>query len=325
MDNFGIRMLVVSVAASFAAGFGMAWFLKPDAGSAEAPLPVIAAAETAGSGTVVARPAMSAPTASAAPQAPPAATASVDELWSTALLPPDRQQAGYAAEDRLRQLAQSDPIVRRKLLLRYDSARTPQERELLRAVLSTVQTPDVIAFASRLAGSLDVADRKYGLAMLQSLAPDAPETRALVRQALSSGETAEVLVSALAALNATGSDPDEAGAVIAQLKSLSQHADPAVRSMSITQLSQWDKAGAHAASLTDALADRAPEVRQAAVFAIAQSGLRSEPAKAALMALAANAQESRDVRGSALQVLERFPLSREEVALVAQARARIKM
>ncbi len=325
MDNFGIRMLVVSVAASFAAGFGMAWFIKPDARSAEAPLPVIAAADPAGSGTVVARPAMPAPTASAAPQRPPPATASLDELWNSALLPPDRQQLGYAAEDRLRQLAQSDPTVRRKLLLRYGSARTPQERELLKAVLSTVQTPDVIAFASRLAGSLDVADRKYGLDMLQSLAPDALETRALVRQALSSGQTAEVLVSALAALNATGSDPDEAGAVIAQLKSLSQHADPAVRSMSITQLSQWDKSGAHAASLTDALSDRAPEVRQAAVFAIAQSGLRSEPAKAALMALAVNAQESRDVRGSALQVLERFPLSREEVALVAQARARIKM
>lgn len=312
-------MLVACVGASFALGFGMAWHLKPDADvdAAMAP-PELAGAQP--QHTVAPAPA---PLPGAGSAAPAATTpgASVDTLWARALAPHDRQEAGYAAEDRLRQLAQSDPTVRRALLQRYDSARTPQERELLKAVLSTVQTPEVIAFATRLAGSLDAADRRYGLEMLHSLAPDAPETRSLVRQALSE-HGSEVLLPALAALSATGADPDEAAAVIAQLKTLSQHADPTVRGMSITQLSQWDKTGEHASRLTQALGDRAPEVRQAAVFAIAQSGVRSEAAKTALMALAANPQESRDVRGSALQVLERFPLNKEEHAWFAQARAR---
>lgn len=316
-----MRMLASSVAASFAVGFGMAWYLKPVAPAAAGAAPATAPASAPVPALPVAAPAL--PVVPATPPAALPAAASVDELWRMALAPPDRQQAGYAAEDRLRQLAQSDPTARRKLLQRYDSARSPQERALLQAVLSTVQTPEVIAFATRLAGSLDVAERTYGLEMLHSLAPDAPETRALARQALATGQSAGALLPALAALNANGADPDESGAVIAQLKSLMQHPDASVRSMSVSRLGQWDKSGEQAAALTGALADRAPEVRLAAVFAIAQSGLRSDAARAALLALAANPQEGRDVRGSALQALERFPLSREEAAQLATARSKL--
>ncbi len=42
------------------------------------------------------------------------------------------------------------------------------------------------------------------------------------------------------------------------------------------------------------------------------------------MGLVNNLQESRDVRGSALQALERFSLSKAEYASFAQARAQLK-
>ncbi|MDB5746171.1 MAG: repeat protein [Massilia sp.] len=112
--------------------------------------------------------------------------------------------------------------------------------------------------------------------------------------------------------------------MVAQLQGLSQHADPAVRSASIRQLGQWDKSGESEERLTQALADGTPEVRQAAIFAIAQASVRAPGAKAALLALASNPLEPREVRGSAMQVLERFALSKEEYAAIAPVRAQMR-
>lgn len=315
-----------ALALSFAVGFGLAWFLRaPDAAPATGDAaPIQAQAPAAapsmnGFGNVWA-----ASNGAPAPAAtPPRAAASVDELWTQALAP--QQGQGYDAEDRLRQLAQSDPTVVRKLVGRYDSARTPRERELLKSLLSTVQQPAVVSFAQRLAAGSNAEDRRLGLEMLRSLAPAAPETRALVRQLLAGEQSPEVLVQALGALQAGGADPDEAAAIVAQLNGLAQHADPAVRGQSIAQLGQWDKGGASAGRLAQAVSDGAPEVRQAAVFAIAQAGVRSPEARSALLALANNPQETRDLRGSALQVLERFDLSRDEYAHLAQARAQLQL
>ena len=244
MDKITSRGLIASVGASFALGFGMAWFLKP----AAAPAPELAVAAQAPAGGAAAGPAgfgdawgQPAPARPSPP--PPAGNLGVDELWIQALLPQGQQAAGYDAEDRLRKLAQSDPTALRKLLSRYDSDKTPQARDLLKSILSTVQTPEVIAFSSRLAASMNVAERKYGLELLQGLAPDSPETRSLVRRTLASEQSPDVLVQALATLQSSAVDPEESDQIVAQLKTLSQHADPAVRSQSISQLGQWDKSG----------------------------------------------------------------------------------
>lgn len=325
MERITLQVLLASVAASFVAGFGMAWFVKPDPAFAPAAVAAVpkAAGLPAGAGWL-------GNLASPGPAPAPVATAaqphpSADALWAMALKPQDQQPPGYDAEDRLRKLAQLDPTARRMLLQRYDADKSARARELLKSILATVQTPEVIAFSTRLAGSMDVAERKYGLEMLQSLAPDAPETRSLVRRTLASEQSPEVLVQALGTLQSTMADPDEAAHIVAQLRMLAQHADPAVRSRSLAQLGQWDKSGQGAEQLALALADRAPEVRQAAVFAIAQNGGRSDSLKTALIGLVNNPQESREVRGSALQVLERFALTREEYATLAAARARIAL
>ena len=327
MDRITSQVLFASVAASFALGFGMAWLMKPDAA---APPQLVAVAPeagprptagTGGFGDVAAGPAMApvvAPTA-------PASHASADQLWAMAVKPQDQQGSGYDAEDRLRKLAQADSTALRKLLQRYDTDKSPRARELLKSILTTVQTPEVIAFSTRLAGSMDVAERRYGLEMLQSVAPGAPETRSLVRRTLATEQSPEVLVQALATLQSTLADPEEAEQIVAQLKTLAQHADPAVRSQSIAQLGQWDKSGQGAERLAHALTDATPQVRQTAVFAIAQNGSRSEAVKVALIGLVNNPQESRDVRGSALQVLERFALTKEEYAALAQAKARAQV
>jgi hypothetical protein len=323
VDKSTMRVWGASVGVSFALGFGVAWTMR--APEPAAATPALAWREPAApvkpdqTGAALARPGQ----APALPVATLPNNASVDELWARALAPQDRQQSGYDAEDRLRKLAHSDPVALRSLLQRYDGAPTPQARELLKSVLSTVQKPDVVAFATRLANSSSMAERKYGFELLQGLAPDASDTRNLVKHALATEQSPEVLVQALAALKSGVAGPEESEQIVAQLKILSEHADPAVRSHSILLLGQWDKKGEGADHLSQALADRAPEVRQAAIFAIAQAGVRSDAVKVALMGLLANPQESNDVRGSALQALERFSLSKEEYASFTRARAQM--
>jgi hypothetical protein len=315
VEKLTLPVLLISVAVSFALGFGMAWNMKtPDRESA---MPATARSmQTPPSNPPASlnHPAE----VGLAPVTKLANSATVDDLWTRALAP-----AGYDAEDKLRKLVQTNPVALRSLLQRYDGALTPQARELLKSVLSTVQAPDVIAFSTRLANSSNIAERKYGFEMLQSVAPDSSDTRTLIRRSLATEQSPEVLVPALAALQAGAAEPEDADQIIAQLKSLSQHADPAVRRQSITQLGQWDKKGEGADRLTQALADHAPEVRSAAIFAIAQTGVRSEAVKVGLMGVLNNPQESKDVRGSALQVLERFSLSKEEYASYTRARAQM--
>lgn len=310
------------IAGSFVLGFGLAWFLRaPETVADATPAQAQAtpgSAERGGFGDAWTQPVPAAPVAARA-AAP--VNADVDALWAQALAPGDRLNGGYDAEDALRKLVQSDPVARRKLLARFDTAQTPQARELLKTILSTVPTPDVIFFANQLAGSSNAQERRMGFEMLRSLAPDAPETRALVRRTLATEQSPEVLAGTLATLGSSAADPEETAQMVAQLSSLAQHADPAVRSASIRQLGQWDKSGESEGRLSQALADSAPEVRQAAIFAIAQAGVRSPGAKAALLALASNPQEPRELRGSAVQVLERFALSKEEYAAIAPLRA----
>ncbi len=325
MDDNAAKIWMASVGVSFALGFGLAWYIQsPATQGAPAAAPVAlapAVAPAIGNQAGGQWATLGQPPVAPASRLPKDAT--VDELWARALLPPDRQEHGYDAEDRLRKLAQADPVALRSLLNRYSGAQTPQERALLKSVLSTVPVPDVIAFSTRLAGSANVNERKYGFELLQSVAPDSPETRSLVKRTLANELSPEVLVQALATLQSSIAEPEESQVMVAQLTALSQHADPAVRSVSIQQLGQWDKHGDAADRLAQALTDRAPEVRHAAIFAIAHSGVRSETAKAALMGVVNNPQESKDVRGSALQALERFSLSKDEYARFAQARAQL--
>jgi hypothetical protein len=89
------------------------------------------------------------------------------------------------------------------------------------------------------------------------------------------------------------------------------------------QLAQWDKTGNTEGRLNSSLADPSPEVRQAAVAAIAETGNRSEDTKNALMQVIRNASESMQVKDGALYALQRFSLSKAEHDLYVQVRAQI--
>lgn len=271
--------------------------------------------------------------APAAAQAVPAAsgTNQLADLWNGRAAPaaampqavPDRPRSTATADEekQLRERAEADPAFLRDLIQRYETERKPEMREIIKSVLATIQKPETVAFFGRLANSSDPLQRKEGYAMLQQIAPDSPELRNVLKQALASEQSPELLAQAVAALRPSAVDPAESAAILAQLGSLAQHADPAVRSQSVLQLGQWDKTGAAQGSMAQALADPVAEVRQAAIFAIAQSGARSDALKSALLGIIGNGAESKAVKGSALQVLERFSLSKDEYVRYTQARA----
>ncbi|QNA90337.1 hypothetical protein G4G28_20845 [Massilia sp. Dwa41.01b] len=316
---------LVPVLLSFAVGFGLAWLIRaPDAAP---PGPVASTVQPAagpGFGDAWSAPPAAAQASAhlAAATLPPAA--GVDALWASALQPGERGEAAYQAEDRLRKLAQTDPAARRKLIGFYDTAQTTQARDLLKTILSTVQAPDVVFLANRLANSGNLVDRTFGFDMLRSVAPNAPETRSLARRVLASEQSPAVLIGALSALQAGAADPDEAAQVVAQLTTLSQHADPVVRSRSLQQLGQWDKSGESGPRLAQAPGRQRARGASGGDFRDCPDRGARPGRQDSLLALAANGQESRDVRGSALQVLERFPLSKEDYAHFARLRAQLQ-
>jgi HEAT repeat protein len=295
---------------SFVLGFGLAWQTLPTS-------PALDSAATQAT--------QSSPTASAG-------TNQVADLWNGRSapdasaprnLPIETQRVATTAideEQKMRERAQSDSAYLRTLIQRYESESKPETREMIKSVLASVHKPEALAFFSRMASSSDPSQRKEGYAILQQMGPDTPEMRNLLKQALANEQSPELLAQAVAALRPSAVDPSESEAIVAQLGSLTQHADPNVRSQSVLQLAQWDKTGTNQDRITQALTDPSPEVRQAAIFAVAQSGARNDSLKSALMGIVNNSGESKAVKGSALQVLERFSMSKEEYARYMQAR-----
>lgn len=293
---------------SFALGFALAWQTLPVRSPSE-------------------------PAAAQAANAAPASTGNqVADLWNgrgasdssaTRHPAPDTPRIAAAVTDeeqKMRERAQADSAYLRSLIQRYETERKPETREMIKSVLATVQKPEALAFFAHLASSSDPAQRKEGYAMLQQMGPDSPEMRNLLKQALASEQSPELLAQAIAALRPSAVDPGESDAILTQLAALTQHADPGVRSQSVLQLAQWDKTGANQGRLAQALNDPAAEVRQAAIFAVAQSGARSDALKSALLGIVNNSAENKAVKGSALQVLERFSMSKDEYARYMQAK-----
>jgi hypothetical protein len=258
-----------------------------------------------------------------------ASSISVDDLIRRALAPPRNQHTDDHSREELNTLVKQDHAVRQSLMGRYDKESSTQVRQLIVSLLSNSETPEVLTFSKRLASSADITQRKDGLRMLQNLSSDVPEIHPILVKTLANENSPDVLMLALSALKppAAGdvhSDPlvpaPDAAAIVAQLQNLTRHADPDIRLQSILQLAQWDRADSSGVQWSRALMDPSVPVRQAAVTAVAQSGMQSDALKAALIDLATDAQESKDVRGNALQVLEQFNLSQKEMAQVSQLR-----
>lgn len=315
MQMLPLSTLLTGVTLSFACGATTAWFFHATDQSSD---------QMAGTAPVAIRQSASQPAGMHQFAAIWSQTGTTDSATETTSPAPQALIKPPAAteEQKLLELAQSGPAALTKLIQRYGTENNPHTKDVLKSVLASVQKPEVFALSAHLATSTDAARRREGFELLQHAATEPAGVRNMVKQALAHEQSAEVLVQALAALKPAVVEPAESGAIVSQLDGLTQHADPTVRSQSVLQLAQWDNTGTAVARVSQALADPALEVRAAAVSALAQSGMRSDQVKAALLSMINNANENRDLKDSALQALERFALNREEYAHYVQARSR---
>ncbi|MBI3727936.1 MAG: HEAT repeat domain-containing protein [Burkholderiales bacterium] len=247
-----------------------------------------------------------------------------DLLWARALSPAEQLEGKNDAQDQLRKLAQENPRYLKKLVALYDSETSVTSRELIISLLASIPSAETLALSRRLASSPDAGQRQAALSMLGNLNINLQEERELILLSLNNQQTPAVTLQALAALKApapTGIDaPPKPGdnslpgnadtkttaAVIRQLQSLTENPDASVRSRSISQLAQWDKNDSSLSYFSAALNDQTPEVRQAAIFALAQSGANAETVKQLLTSLVNNTSENTIIKTSARQVLERL-------------------
>ncbi|CAN5330040.1 hypothetical protein BH11PSE11_BH11PSE11_27080 [soil metagenome] len=306
---------------SFAAGFGLAWQMQtPDLQVDTSRVSQSAGTQVRHAGTFAQLPNLW--TTSGTGQSSPETSLTVDELWAKSTAR-DKAQFGDEALDSLRQMIQKDPVALQKILHRYGRENDAQNKETLKALLASVQKPEVLAYSVQLAGSDNPAQRQDGFELLKMVSSSSSELRSLVKQAMASEQAPEVLSQAIAALTPTVVAAPEGAAIVAQLGTLAQHKDAGVRSQSIIQLAQWDKSGNVEAKLSQALTDQSPEVRQAAVTAINESGVRSDSMKLALLGVIRSGTEKTVVRDGALHALERFSLTPDEYASYSQARMEV--
>lgn len=315
MSRIAKPLLVCGIALAIAAGTGLAWYMLR---ASDVAAPVAESSGKADAGNA-------------------AGMGGYTDMWSkdgsrqqpvpdqsgATTAGKSKMEAGMNAMRDMRHKAQTDPAALQELIQRFNKERDPQAREMLKATLATINQPEVTALAKRLATSKDAGQRRDGLDLLQRLPADSADVRKVVRQILASEQSTTILTQALGALKPAAVDAAEGREIITQLESLSHNPDAGVRRQSIFRLGQWARNGEASARLTEALQDQSPEVKQAAILALGQSHARPDSAKTALLAVMSNPSESRQIRDSAVQALDRFQLTPEEMEALRQVRMQL--
>jgi hypothetical protein len=249
-----------------------------------------------------------------------AAPSSWRSLW-TELTDGSSPEGNREAFEQLVAMAKADPETLDELFRLFENNPDPDGKSLLMSLFSQIGGPGVQGLSMRLATSDDPARRRDGFDLFHRQSTGSPEVRDLLKRALTKETDPIALFHAVSALQPTAMAPGEAKELIGLVRGLTQHTDSMVRRQSIMTLAQWDGSSDFVAPLRQALTDAAPEVRQAAVWAAAEAGNRSEAVKTALLSVAHDPTESPEIRQSALHALERFPLSSDEYASYGQVQS----
>lgn len=211
--------------------------------------------------------------------------------------------------------AERDGAFREELRQRYLATLDPELRALLLQLLERAPTVEQLEFAELLLADADPQRRADGYRLLSSLPLDDQMVRARVLRGLHEESDPAALSALVSGMHPGLLAAEDAGPIGAELMGLVLHPDPRVRAGVLPQLPAWAGAAQLEGPCFDALVDRDPGVRAAAIAAIGVSGVRSPRLLDALFSLAANRDEAAEHRHNALQALMGFSLSRAEVDL----------
>jgi hypothetical protein len=221
----------------------------------------------------------------------------------------------------------ADPRLLDQIIDHTRREQRPEALDVLRMVLAGKPEAEDLAMSLVIKGS--AAQRKFAFDLLQDY-PASAEINRLALQAISTEQDPAALASALAALRpihardanafaaaksqATTSDLEKQ-AMANTLQSLMQHDSPAVRSQSLSALAEWNvDQGVMFASVSVALSDEAPEVRQAALATLINQVDR-QAFTAPLIEFLARDDEAIEVQAMAWQLLQGMPMTSAERAL----------
>jgi len=228
--------------------------------------------------------------------------------------------AALALHDKLREIApvNSSPEAARNLIARYQNEHDTNARAMLKAVIAGFQTPEMLAFASRLATSSDPDKRRDGFDLIRGFSSTSASLRMLLQSAILNEQTPAVLSSVIAALpsiSETISADDNA--ILSQLRNLMRHTDPNVRNQSSLMLFFFENIGAPGSTVPRS-------DRQATVTATSQeSTIQADVLKIALLDIACSRNESLLARESAVRALQRI-MENDELSRFSAACMRLE-
>jgi hypothetical protein len=184
----------------------------------------------------------------------------------------------------------------------------------MRQLLAATSSPDVNAAAIELANRDSSLPRAAGLELLAVLQPSS-ESYALAMRGVATATDPDVLAAALFALKPPGpSTQTDARTMLPRLVELTRDPDALVRAHAVQQIAEWDKIGDQATPIVQrAFLDGDGTVRKAAVGAVMIGQLRSDGLKLALLRVISEPTEDLVTRAAALNALERFSVTEDEL------------
>jgi len=259
---------------------------------------------------------------------PPAAHPPADEdaasLWQTAQTSADPQVRSDAL-NKLSTLISENRGEFEAMLRRYDPRADRETRDLMRSLLAgdPEHRAEVMEFSLELAASDDPQRREDGFAMLARIGADTPPVLELATRVLGTERDPAVVQQAALLVGQAAVGPAEAQALQPRLVEMAADPNASLRAAGVYTLSRLDKTTGAEPQLAQALADPAPEVRQAALAAMEENAIRSDGLKQALWKMLESDSESPALRDAAAQGLERYPMEQAEYERLKQAQAQL--
>jgi hypothetical protein len=217
-----------------------------------------------------------------------------------------------------------DFSAREQLIGRYASEPDARVRSRIRSLLSFIPTADVAAFGLRLGSDKDPAMRRDGFEMLHAIQASSREARNLLLDALAVEQDPKALSAAIVSLSPSGADaPQEASRVLERLDRLAEHPSPEVRAEILLARARWVGSERSEEIILSGITDAQPDVREAAMDALAERSVRSDRVKAALLKIAIVESDRPTERRRAVAALEDFTLTAQEHAALAELRDRL--
>lgn len=206
---------------------------------------------------------------------------------------------------------ETSPELSNSLLRLLPRIQSVDERQLLVAILATVQSNEIEQYALELLRHPDRKGQSDWLSLLRDRGVKTHEGRELMLSRLPQLHNDGDVESALKSLEPTPVSITERQAIAATLEHYVRSDTAGVRRAAIESLIKWD-GKTHTSLINEALFDASSEVRTSTLFAIGQSTIIDPDIKQSLVKIMSNDEEKWNFRLQAYDALNAYTLVGDE-------------